>query len=76
MYMNVNKACNELGRKKYYEILISIEVLMYMTNHLRGSYVILKWNFYLFSLVYNSLVNAFYFYKYSHVFKLINHDWM
>ena len=40
--MNVNKACNELGSKKYYKTLISIEVIMYATYHLKGSFVSLE----------------------------------
>ena len=39
--MNVNKACNELG---YYKILVSIEVIVYLTYNLKGSFVILKGN--------------------------------
>ena len=32
--MNVNKTYNELESKKYYEILISVEDIMYVTYHL------------------------------------------
>ena len=42
-----------------------------MTYHLEGCFVILKWNLYLFILVHKSVVNAFYFHKYSYILKLI-----
>ena len=42
--MNVNEACNELESKGFLQILISIQVIMYVTYHLKGSFVILKWN--------------------------------
>ena len=40
--MYVNKTCNELGNRRYYKILISIEVIMYVTYHLKMVFVILK----------------------------------
>ena len=69
--MNVSKTCNELESNKYYKILISIEVIMYVTDHLKRSFVIMKWRLYLVCLGYNILVNAFYFHKYSYIFELI-----
>ena len=74
--MNVNEAYDESGSWKYYKILINIEVIMYVTYHLKTFFVILKWDFNLFCSIYNILVNSFYFHKYSHKFKLIKHDWM
>ena len=44
---------------------------MYVTYHLRMSFVILKLNLFLVSLLYNSLVDAFYFHKYSYILELI-----
>ena len=48
------KACKWMSIKhvmnlevKKYQILISIELIMYATCHLKGSFVILKWNSYL-----------------------------
>ena len=73
--MNVNKAYNELGNKTYYKILVTIEVMMYVTYHLKGSFVILKTLIFIF-LFYNSPVYAFYFHEYSYIFKLIKHDQM
>ena len=40
--MNVNKTCNGLGSKIYYQILIKIEAIMYVTYHLKWSFVIQK----------------------------------
>jgi len=73
--MNVSKACNELGSKTYYKILICIDVMMYVTYHLKGPFVILKWNL-CSCAIFNSLVNAFYFHKKSYIFELIKHDWV
>ena len=41
--MNVNKTCNKLNNKKNSKILVNIEVIVYVTYHLEGSFVILKW---------------------------------
>ena len=73
--MNVTKTCNELGSKKYYKILISIEVIiMYVTYHLKRSLAIIMELiyvcFFLVWLVYKNIVNAFYFHKYSNIFEL------
>ena len=40
--MNVNKTRNDLGSKKIYKPFISIDVIMYVTDHLKGSIVFLK----------------------------------
>ena len=56
--MNVNKACDELSSKKYYKILINIEVIVYATYHLKWYLVILTWN--LFSRAISSFI-LFYF---------------
>ena len=40
--VNVNKACNELRSNNYYKILIGSEVIMYVPNHLKEAFVILK----------------------------------
>ena len=48
------KACKWMSTKhvmnlkdqKYYKILISTEVIMYVTYHLKGPFVLLKWNLY------------------------------
>ena len=40
--MNVNNTCIELESRKIYKNLISIEVIIYVTYQLKGSFVILK----------------------------------
>ena len=73
--MNVNEACNELGSKRYYKILVSIEVTLYLPFERFFCNSTMKIIFVFYFLFLNDiLVFTFYFHKYSHIFELIKCD--